>query len=360
MWLIVKTVSDLILDYADLLNNDLHQRYRSWEHCYSYFRSYKNLTSEEDIDLASLHLGFYLASWGMYRGSSFLLQKDYKIHKYAIAVLLEPKYHPLWNLDLDDSFNSSRLADLIFNLKDEIIKAYVENISEINGLAKQVNVTDTLLTKILMGTMGCTPAYDRYFVDGLKENGFQHYNFNKKSYNELLEFYRFKRSELSYAQNQIRKHRGFEYPMMKLVDMYFWQLGFNKEQGQIILQPVIRHDKESTPKAKQEEKKLSTWDMVREAIDHLEQPLSYAAILQYVTNKFGNVNRDTLQRYIYRCTVNQPARVNWHPNNKERIADTEYDLLYNTGQGVFERYNPTKHGLWEIKMVADKLTVGKT
>ena len=30
------------------------------------------------------------------------------------------------------------------------------------------NLSETLITKILMGTLGCVPAYDRYFVKGNK------------------------------------------------------------------------------------------------------------------------------------------------------------------------------------------------
>ncbi|VEJ05791.1 Uncharacterised protein [Campylobacter lari] len=33
-------------------------------------------------------LSFYLASWGMYRGSSFLLRYDYKIYKTILEELL--------------------------------------------------------------------------------------------------------------------------------------------------------------------------------------------------------------------------------------------------------------------------------
>src|ERR1700724_165165 len=51
-----------------------HDRDRSWEHCYRYFRSADASTIRKDHDQAALQLGFYLASWGMYRGSSFLLQ----------------------------------------------------------------------------------------------------------------------------------------------------------------------------------------------------------------------------------------------------------------------------------------------
>ena len=62
--------------YDDARANE-NGRSRSWEHCYRVFRDARTDPSP-DYDHLSLHLAFYLASWGMYRGSSFLLQKDYK------------------------------------------------------------------------------------------------------------------------------------------------------------------------------------------------------------------------------------------------------------------------------------------
>ena len=67
--------------------NDQYGRYRSWEHCYYIFNRARNnnaRNNETYIDYLSLHLAFYLASWGMYRGSSFLLQRDYKVHIGAV------------------------------------------------------------------------------------------------------------------------------------------------------------------------------------------------------------------------------------------------------------------------------------
>ena len=60
------------------IEDDKYHRYKSWEHCYRYFK--KNKNKELNYDYAALQLAFYLASWGMYRGSSILLWKDYKIH----------------------------------------------------------------------------------------------------------------------------------------------------------------------------------------------------------------------------------------------------------------------------------------
>jgi len=42
-----------------------------------------------DYDYLSLHHAFYLASWGMYRGSSFLLQKDYKVLTPIVEEILK-------------------------------------------------------------------------------------------------------------------------------------------------------------------------------------------------------------------------------------------------------------------------------
>ena len=51
-------------------------RFKSFDYCYNYFVTNSDLTL--DIEKSCLTLGFYLASWGMFRGSSFLLQKSAK------------------------------------------------------------------------------------------------------------------------------------------------------------------------------------------------------------------------------------------------------------------------------------------
>ena len=82
--------------FYDELKLDSNARYRSWEHCYSNFY---HARGKEDVDIDYLSLGLhYLASWGMYRGSSFLLQKGYKIHIPVIEELLKNKYDPLMGI----------------------------------------------------------------------------------------------------------------------------------------------------------------------------------------------------------------------------------------------------------------------
>ena len=58
--------------FYDELKHDPNARYRSWEHCYSNFYHARG-KEVIDVDYLSLQLAFYLASWGMYRGSSFLI-----------------------------------------------------------------------------------------------------------------------------------------------------------------------------------------------------------------------------------------------------------------------------------------------
>lgn len=63
------------------------KRYASFDYCYNYFQEFyennntKALASKENIQMSCLHIGFCLASWGMLRGSSFLLQKSVETGK---------------------------------------------------------------------------------------------------------------------------------------------------------------------------------------------------------------------------------------------------------------------------------------
>lgn len=217
-------LSKIVKKYYLNTIKEKHHRYKSWEHCYKYFRNCKQLTTDEKKDLASLHLGFYLASWGMYRGSSFLLQKDYKVHQYAIEVLSKPKYNILWDIDIGEKEYENNL-NLIIDLKNELCRAYFDNINFVKGEEKDINVTDTLSSKIILGTVGVIPAYDRYFIDGLDFHGFKNKNLNKKSLKELIEFYNLFSYDFVKFKELTRKD-GLEYPTVKLLDMYFWQVGY--------------------------------------------------------------------------------------------------------------------------------------
>lgn len=177
--------------------------------------------ARKNIDIACLHLAFYLASWGMYRGSSFLLWKDYRIHTVVVEKLLKNRH--LQKIDVLN-INDEQILEII-NLTQWVKNWYKENIKTVRGTAKTVNVTDTLATKIMLGTLACIPAYDRYFIDGMRKSGISYSKINRNNLIAVINFYRKNQAAFIKAQKTIQKQNGVTYPPMKLLDMYFWQVG---------------------------------------------------------------------------------------------------------------------------------------
>lgn len=214
-------ISKRILRFYAHLEGDENHRYKSWEHCYSYF-----CKDDADLDTACLHLAFYLASWGMYRGSSFLLWKDYLIHKEIVAHLLTLKELQGLNPASASENDIEEVLDLIGWIKSW----YPKNIQAVNGKCQLVKVTDTLATKIILGTIGCIPAYDRYFIDGIRKTGLHYSGIKTKNFKSLLRYYKENEDQFSYAAREILNKSGIAYPPMKLLDMYFWEIGFEIDQ----------------------------------------------------------------------------------------------------------------------------------
>ncbi len=214
-------ISDVIKDIKKSQLTTYH-RGKSWEHCYVFFRQYRKFRNDDKLsDYAALHLGFFLASWGMLRGSSFLLQQDYKFFIPIVRILIQPKYDRLWDIDWSQPDEKEENIGLLFHLKDCLKKKIKEN------TLTQKEPTDLLIMKIIMATMGCVPAYDRYFKDGLKKIGKGKFsNFNKGSFKNLLDFSK-EDTELKkvYKEKCFIKGSDIKYPPMKLLDLYFWLLG---------------------------------------------------------------------------------------------------------------------------------------
>jgi len=193
-------------------------RFKSWENCFIYFHWLKAHPNSiaRNIDLACLHLGFYLASWGMYRGKSFLLKKSFQVHRKCIKELMKRKYSILWNSDVS-SLSNPKSVKLLLTLITRLRKTYDHK------------MTDTLVTKILLGTMGCVPAYDRYFTEGCKQwNVKPISNFNEQSLLSLIRFYQTNCKMFSQINKQIDRRSIIPYPSMKLLDMFFWSVGSNR------------------------------------------------------------------------------------------------------------------------------------
>jgi hypothetical protein len=127
--------ADIIINSSTSFYNDLKKdengRYRSWEHCYSNFCHARDKV-DVDYDYLSLQLAFYLANWGMYRGLSFLRQKDYKVHIPVVKEILKPEYKPLVGIackELKD-LDNQKLLGKINNYLVEYYDAIRKNVKE--------------------------------------------------------------------------------------------------------------------------------------------------------------------------------------------------------------------------------------
>lgn len=132
-------------------------RYSSWDHCYNYFRAafeenrHSTLASSEYLQMSCLHLGFYLASWGMYRGKAALLKQSSRGLADAVSVVADTS-SDIWALDVE-SYSDESIEELL-KLSERIREALP------NG------GTDTLVTKVMLGVFGNVPAFDRFFRAG--------------------------------------------------------------------------------------------------------------------------------------------------------------------------------------------------
>ena len=215
------SILEKIKCFVDNIAQDHLHRYRSFDYCHSSFANTNN------IDNQTLNLAFYLASWGMYRGSSGLLQKNHMLHYDAVKIL-NSEYARSLRCDENHEVSKSDIKEIL-TLREELQDYYKGNNFIKKGKERNINPTDTLISKIMLGALGCVPAYDRYFLEGLKKEQFDICVFNESSLNKLFEFIdkEDNKKQILSSQEYIKSTIGYYYPVMKIIDMYFWQLGYD-------------------------------------------------------------------------------------------------------------------------------------
>ena len=189
------------------------ERYASFDFCYNYFYTFykqnklSELANEKNLQMSCLQLGFYLASWGMMRGSSFLLEKNVRIYKNLITVISRMS-SKLWEIDVD-KYDEENIK-LLLDCKQQIIDA----------LGRGNKPTDTLVTKIMLGVFANIPAYDQYFRKSLGVH-----SVNRNSLLRIKKFYEENRTAFDsfkiYTFNFLTSQdTNIIYPIIKLIDMY--------------------------------------------------------------------------------------------------------------------------------------------
>ncbi|WP_189484340.1 hypothetical protein [Asticcacaulis endophyticus] len=179
------------------------RRYRSWSLFYYFFNG-----PDQDRSHYSPHLAAYLASWGMYRGSSELLRAhDYTVHDGAIDII---RQYPMLN-EADLSTYTNIGTGALFQLIEALRKHYKD---------RGVTPTDTLISKILLSCLACVPAYDTFFKAGVLDRcGIAGDFLKRECFEDFLVALE------GFQTPQRNCHQGQEYPFFKLVDMYFFQAG---------------------------------------------------------------------------------------------------------------------------------------
>jgi hypothetical protein len=148
------------------------------------------------------------------------------VHRTVVDCLALSRFASLWEREFGSADDDVSLALLILDAAKAIRKAYQPFATK-----QTAEATDTLVTKVLLGTLGCLPACDRYFIDGLRIRGLKYSKLNDTFVSQILTFCRGNIGELPKEQARIKAASGVYYPLMKLVDMYFWQSGRPSDGG---------------------------------------------------------------------------------------------------------------------------------
>lgn len=180
------------------------------------------------MELSCLQLGYYLASWGMLRGSTYLFRETNARHYQATIAVIE-RYNPeMRELNVKPLFDPQA--------QTLILAAYAD-------LARTVlpegRTSLTLVTKIMMGTWGTVPSFDTYFIKGFRSlaEGTEKSAFNKvgsRSLSLLGDFYEQNKVEIDNLAHHYKtldfttgKLTGRPLTHAKIVDMFGFSLGYS-------------------------------------------------------------------------------------------------------------------------------------
>jgi hypothetical protein len=195
---------------------DPTSRSASYDHCFNYFQSFReagkipDLSGKEFCQVSCLQLGFYLASWGMYRGSSELHERSAAALVPVVDLIAHSPDAP-WQVDVEQ-YGDQCVIGNIMSFKKQLQKAVPGGHS------------DVLTSKIMLGVFGCVPAFDRYFKIGSGLTSFSdkslqriygYHNENATTVREL------RVNSLDFFGNET----PFRYSQAKVIDIIFYETG---------------------------------------------------------------------------------------------------------------------------------------
>jgi len=197
------------------------RRFASFDYCFNYFQSFwesgnvADIAAAENIPLSCLHLGFYLASWGMFRGSSGLRSRSLKQFEPVVELIARTP-SDVWAVDAH--CYSEEICHRLVSIANSIGEA----LHYPNGAWP----TRTLETKIMLGVFGNVPAFDSRVVAGLRKTRLTG-RFGFRALRDIGRFYddhravieQYRECTLSFATGQPTQRR---YTRAKVIDEIFY------------------------------------------------------------------------------------------------------------------------------------------
>ena len=224
-------IQDMIDEFQSK-NKDRTERYTSFDYCFNHFKQPSEYILK-DMEKSCLAIGFYLASWGMLRGSSFLLTKSIQHYKPLVKYIASADKN-LWDIDVDN-YTTDTNIDKIITVYSEIKEIIIGDDNKYAHL--------TLVTKIMLGVFGMIPAFDSFFCKSFKEifNGCGFTVVNQKSLKCISDFYIANKIDIDTASNDIftKEYTSFQstkfnYTKAKIIDMYGFTRGNQLSNNKVV------------------------------------------------------------------------------------------------------------------------------
>ena len=201
-----------------------HPRSQSYDHCYNYFADTADPTA--DMEKSCAVLGFYLASWGMYRGSSYLLKYTNSANLIPVVEYVAENRSALSAIDVD-SYTDDNIAAVLDAYRAIKIAVFQDG--------RHWHIT--LVTKIMVAVFGCVPAFDSSFLRGFRTvlsrgESVSRNTLNARSLARVADFYQANQVDVDALHHESRTVAfggstvtAHKLTKAKILDMYCFDLG---------------------------------------------------------------------------------------------------------------------------------------
>lgn len=199
------------------LYNQSYPRAQSYDHCHNEFvQNRKNISNLQTLNLLTVNLYACLASWGMVSRKSLLMQHNNEVLTQAVKIVCDNRYDWLVDVDVYSSgLNKKNYICHVIEIKNRLLNAF----------CKCHNPSETLISKIMLITLGCIPAYDSKVKASMRQQNIKPI-LNCQGVNNLIDFALLYENEISAQMriynNQKTNNVMINHSVMKYVDSILW------------------------------------------------------------------------------------------------------------------------------------------